>query len=175
MNGNVLMLKKPRKYLTGFILIELLMVIAILALLMSIIVITLNPTEMLKKSRDAKRMGELKVIDTALGIFQANKSTTSMGNASTTYVSIPASNSNCSDLGLPTGYTYSCSTSANYKKTDGTGWIPVNFNSLDIGSPLVTLPTDPTNSTSTGLYYTYNPGGSWELTALFESNIYKMG
>ncbi|MDO9066038.1 MAG: type II secretion system protein, partial [Chloroflexota bacterium] len=162
----------------SFTLIELLVVIAVLAILMGAIVITLNPQEMLKKGRDAKRISELKSINTALGIYQANKPTISMGNASTTYVSIPAINSNCSDLGLPTppsSYSYSCSTSANYKKTDGTGWIPVNFNSLDIGSPLFTLPTDPTNSTSTGLYYTYTTGGSWELTSTLESNIYKMG
>jgi len=54
-------------------------------------------------------------------------------------------------------------------KTDGTGWIPVSFDSLSFGAPFSKLPTDPTNTTSSGLYYTYIPGGSWKLTALFES------
>jgi len=40
------------KYQRSFTLIELLVVIAILAVLMSIIVITLNPAEMLRKTRD---------------------------------------------------------------------------------------------------------------------------
>jgi prepilin-type N-terminal cleavage/methylation domain-containing protein len=159
----------------SFTLIELLIVIAILALLMSIIIITLNPSEMLKKSRDTKRISNVKSINTALGIFQATRPTASTGTANIVYVSIPDSSSTCANLGLPslpTGYTYQCSTTANYRKTDGTGWIPVNFNSLDIGSPISSLPIDPTNTTSTGLYFTYVTGGSWELTSQFESTSY---
>ncbi|MFA5386552.1 MAG: hypothetical protein WC297_02740, partial [Candidatus Paceibacterota bacterium] len=61
----------------------------------------------------------------------------------------------------------------NYRKADGTGWIPVNFTSLTTTpNPLTLLPVDPTNSTSTGLYYTY-VNGSWELTALFETTNYQ--
>jgi len=159
----------------SFTLIELLIVIAILALLMSIIIITLNPAEMLKKSRDTKRISNVKSINTALGIFQATRPTASTGTANIVYISIPDSSSTCANLGLPSlpsGYTYQCSTTANYRKTDGTGWIPVNFNSLDIGSPISSLPIDPTNTTSTGLYFTYVTGGSWELTSQFESSSY---
>jgi prepilin-type N-terminal cleavage/methylation domain-containing protein len=162
----------------SFTLIELLVVIAILALLMSMVVITLNPAEMLRKSRDTKRISELKELNNALGVFQANKSSTSLGTASTTYVSIPAINSNCSDISLPTlptGYSYACSTTTNYKKTDGTGWIPINFNSLDTGSPIATLATDPTNATTTGLFYTYTPSSTaYELNTTFESNVYRL-
>ena len=155
----------------SFTLIELLIVIAILALLMSIIILTLNPAEMLKKTRDTKRISSLKSINNALGIFQATRPTASIGTANIVYVSIPDSSSTCANLGLPTlpGYTYQCSTEANYRKTDGTGWIPVNFDSLDIGSPISSLPIDPTNTTSTGLYFTYVMGGSWELRSLMES------
>ena len=162
----------------SFTLIELLIVIAILALLMSMVVIAINPAEMLRKSRDTRRISELKELNNVLGIFQANKPTTSMGTASTVYVSIPAVNSNCSDISLPTlpaGFSYACSSSANYKKTDGNGWIPVNFNSLDTGSPIATLATDPTNATSTGLFYTYVPSTtSYELNATFESSVYRL-
>src|SRR3989339_296581 len=155
----------------SFTLIELLIVIAILALLMSIIILTLNPAEMLKKTRDTKRISSLKSINNALGIFQATRPTASIGTANIVYVSIPDSSSTCANLGLPTlpGYTYQCSTEANYRKTDGTGWILVNFDSLDIGSPISSLPIDPTNTTSTGLYFTYVMGGSWELRSLMES------
>ncbi len=156
----------------SFTLIELLIVIAILALLMSIVIISINPSEMLKKSRDTKRISSLKALNNALGIFQATKPTTTMGTANIVYVSIPDSSSTCANLSLPTlpsGYTYQCSTSANYRKTDGTGWIPVNFDSLDIGSPISSLPIDPTNTTSTGLYFTYVTGGSWEMRAQLES------
>jgi prepilin-type N-terminal cleavage/methylation domain-containing protein len=156
----------------SFTLIELLIVIAILALLMSIIIITLNPSEILKQTRDTKRISNLKSLNNALSIFQATKPTTSTGTAYIVYISIPDSSSTCANLSLPTlpdGYTYQCSTVANYRKTDGTGWIPVNFDSLDIGSPLSSLPIDPTNTTSTGLYLTYVTGGSWEMRAQLES------
>ena len=159
----------------SFTLIELLIVIAILSLLMAIVVISINPAEMLKKSRDAKRISSIKNLNNALSIFQATRYTGFMGTSSIVYISIPDSDSSCSNLGLPTlpdGYTYACATSANYRKTDGTGWIPVNFDSLDIGSPISSLPIDPTNTTSTGLYFTYVAGGSWELTSGFESVSY---
>jgi hypothetical protein len=100
-----------------------------------------------------------------------------MGTANIVYISIPDSSATCTNLflpTLPTNYTYQCSTSTNYKKTDGTGWIPVNFDSLDIGSPLSSLPIDPTNTTSTNLFYTYTTGGSWELNAILESSKQKL-
>jgi hypothetical protein len=144
---------------------------------MSIIIITLNPSELLKQTRDTKRISNLKSIDNALGIFQATRPTASTGTPSTVYISIPDSSASCANLGLPAlplGYTYACSTSANYRKTDGTGWIPVNFDSLDIGSPISSLPIDPVNTTSTNLFFTYMTGGSWELNAVMESNKSKL-
>jgi hypothetical protein len=38
---------------------------------------------------------------------------------------------------------------------------------------LASLPIDPINTSSTGLYYTYIPGGSWELDAILESQKYR--
>ena len=80
-------------------------------------------------------------------------------------------------MGLPTlpdGWTYHCSTPADYRKIDGTGWIPVIFNSLTSGSPFGVLPVDPVNTTSTGLYYTYTySNGQWAATTLFESTTYQ--
>jgi hypothetical protein len=99
-----------------------------------------------------------------------------MGSTSSVSVSIPDSSATCANLGLPTlpsGYTYRCVTSANVKKVDGAGWVPVNFTQISSGSPLGTLPVDPVNSTSTGTYYTYVTGGSWELTAIPESSKYR--
>jgi len=101
-----------------------------------------------------------------------------MGSANIVYVSIPDSSATCANLGLPTlpgGWSYQCSTSANYRKTDGTGWIPIAFNTISFGNTLDTLPVDPTNTTSSLNYYTYITGGSFELTAAMESAKYKMG
>ena len=158
----------------SFTLIELLIVIAILALLMSIIIITLNPSEILKQTRDTKRISQITALNNAIKIFQVNKSSVSLGTTNKVYVSIPDSDSSCVNLGLPilpSGYTYACSTVANYQKTDGTGWVPINFNSLDIGSPLSVLPADPTNATSSGLYFTFTTDSiDYELASILESD-----
>jgi len=59
----------------GFTLIELLVVIAILALLMSVIIITINPAELLRKARDTKRIADLSSFRTALNMYVAEGST----------------------------------------------------------------------------------------------------
>jgi hypothetical protein len=56
----------------------------------------------------------------------------------------------------------------NFRRTDGTGWIPVNFDASAGGSPFAVLPIDPVNNVSH--YYIYVTGGSWELTASFEAS-----
>ncbi|MFH1267046.1 MAG: SUMF1/EgtB/PvdO family nonheme iron enzyme, partial [Planctomycetota bacterium] len=78
----------------------------------------------------------------------------------------------CSGLGFPSGY-FHCPHPDYYKKTNGTGWIPVNFNQISSGSPISSLPVDPTNSSSTHLYYSYFPGSStFKLSSLPESQKY---
>ncbi|MFA5386373.1 MAG: LamG-like jellyroll fold domain-containing protein [Candidatus Paceibacterota bacterium] len=161
----------------GFTLIELLIVIGIVAVLAVVVLTVLNPVEFLKKSRDSRRMVDLQTLDKALRL--ADFDNISMGTANVVYVSIPddtAATSTCPTLGLPAlpgGWTYQCSNTANYRKADGTGWVPVNFTTLTTApNPLTLLPVDPTNSTSTNLYYSY-VSGSWELTALFETTNYQ--
>ena len=156
---------------------EMLIVIGIIAVLAVVVVTVLNPVEFLKKSRDGRRMVDLQSLDKALRL--ADFDNISMGAANVVYVSIPddtSATSTCPTLGLPAlpgGWSYQCSNTANYRKADGTGWVPVNFNSLTtVSSPLTLLPVDPTNSTSTNLYYSY-VSGSWELTALFETTGYQ--
>ena len=97
---------------------------------------------------------------------------TSFGDLNKVYVSIPDTSQTCDNLGLPSlppTWSYRCRPLADYKKIDSNGWVPVNFASIIGGSPLSILPIDPINSTSSGLYYTYVPGGSWKLTAMMES------
>jgi len=145
---------------------------------MSVVIITINPSEMLKRTRDTRRISDLKTLNNAIQYFQASLPDDSLGTPNTVYVSIPDSSATCTNLGLPslpTGWSYKCSTPDNYRKIDGNGWIPINFRQLDIGAPISALPIDPINSTSTGNYYTYVVGGSWELTAKVESSKYKKG
>ncbi len=159
----------------SFTLIELIIVIGILAILAVVVVVVINPVEFLAQSRDATRLSDLQTINKAIGIYQSDGGT-SFGTSTYVYVAIPDSSQTCNNLGLPTlpsGYSYSCSNSTNYRKVNGTGWIPVNLTNVSFGSPLNTLPVDPVNTTSSGNYYTYTPGGSWELNGILESSKYR--
>jgi prepilin-type N-terminal cleavage/methylation domain-containing protein len=168
----------------AFTLIELLVVIAIIAILAVVVVLTLNPAALLQQSRDSQRLSDMSTLNDALGIFSANNTNSSAwGSASTTYVSIPdplatsTLGDQCQGLNLPalsSGDTYQCPASSNSRNTDGTGWIPVDFNSLPTGSPVGTLPVDPTNQSSSGLFYTYTTDGTnYEVTSILESQKYK--
>ncbi len=165
-----------RHFPKAFTLIELLVVMAILATIATTVILVINPAELLKEARDSNRLSDLAALNSALSLFQTDQYNLSLGTASTTYVSVPDSSPTCANLGLPalpSGWSYACVSSASSTRVDGTGWIPVNFSLISSGSPLSKLPIDPINTTSTGQYYTYTPGGSWELTALPESQKQK--
>lgn len=166
----------------GFTLIELLVVVAILAVLAVVVVTTLNPTGLLQQSRDSNRLQDMATLNSALGYSLADVPSEFLGSASTTYVSIPdpvATSSlgdQCQGLGLPalpSGWNYQCAASSTYRKTDGTGWIPVNLAQNTFGSPLPNLSIDPINQTSTGFFYTYTTNGSqYKITSFSESQKY---
>ncbi len=160
---------KNHKLNTGFTLIELLVVIGILAALATVAVLVLNPADLIKQSRDSTRMSDIASLKFSLAVYL--RESASLGTSGVTYISIPAANSNCSDLGLPSG-SWHCVASSTLKNTDGTGWIPINLGSLSFGSPLSILPVDPNNTTPTS-YYTYSTDGSgFVITAVSESTKY---
>lgn len=168
---------------SSFTLIELLITVSIISILSVFVIVTLNPTELLKQGRDAQRVSDLATINTAVNLFEVDSPSGSLGTASTTYISIPdptatstSLGNQCAGLGLPAlpaGWTYHCSASSTYRNADGTGWVPVNFSAISYGSPIGTaLPIDPINNAS-NTYYTYTPGGAWQLTGVPESSKYR--
>jgi type II secretory pathway pseudopilin PulG len=159
----------------SFTLIELLIVIGILAVLVAAIVVTLNPAQLLAQARDSKRQQDLSALNQALNTIYALDQTTSFGTSSTVYTSLPDSTTTCANWNLPSlpsGWQYYCSPTTTLQNTDGTGWIPVNFKTTGVVS-LSSLPIDPQNTSSTGLYYTYVSGGSFQLASHFESAKYQ--
>ncbi len=84
----------------GFTLIELLVVIAIIGILSSVVLVSLNKAR--AKSRDAKRMLDIKQIQTALSIYFSD------------YGSYPISS----------GWRGNCSDWGSYGITGATGYIP---------------------------------------------------
>lgn len=159
---------------SGFTLIELLVVIAIIAILAVVVVLTLNPAQLLAQSRDANRVSDMATLNSAINLYETDQGGSlgySLGTANTSYLSVPDSSTSCADLGLPSGpYGYYCASTRN---TSGSGWIPINFQSISAGAPFGSLPIDPTNQTSSNLYYTYETDGSkYTLTAFMESQKY---
>ncbi|MCX8016204.1 MAG: type II secretion system GspH family protein [Patescibacteria group bacterium] len=158
----------------GFTLIELLVVIAILAVLMSVIVVTLNPAEMLKKTRDTKRIADLDALRTAINLYITDVGSPSMGSPGVCYASQAGATSS--------GITCSSVTASTNQNVTGTGWIPINFTSISSGSPLSSLPLDPRNVTTTSAttsyvyYYKTNTSSTtYELLCNMESTYYANG
>src|ERR1039458_4037129 len=144
--GNPLMRK-------GFTLIELLVVIAIIAVLAIVVVLTLNPGQLLMQARDSNRLNDLATITSALNLLRADQPNASLGTASTTYVSLPDPSatstlgSQCQGLGMPSSSVpWDCAASSTFRKSDGTGWLPLNLSSVSYGTPLGFLPSDPVRS-----------------------------
>ena len=180
---NVSSKDKLRKKREGFTLIELLVVIGIIAILSVVVVLTLNPAEMLRRGRDSNRLSDLSVFQSAMNMYTQDRAITGsslvLGTSSVVYVSIPdpaastSAGSDCSTLGFRAGGAYHCAGPAFFRRTDGTGWIPVNLSSITTGSPLGQLPTDPTNAYSSGEYYEYTTdGATWKMVAIPESTQY---
>jgi type II secretory pathway pseudopilin PulG len=152
----------------SFTLLELLIVIGIIAVLSTALIMVIRPAEQFRKGRDSSRVSQLDSLRTALNM--ALMENVSLGEDHTVYLSLPSNDPSCSDLSLPplpNLWTYHCSNSQNFRKIDGTGWIPINFTQL-VTVNLPALPIDPINNTT--YYFTYTTGGSYELTALLESS-----
>jgi len=159
----------------AFTLVELLIVIAILAVLAAAVVIVLNPAELLAQARDSQRITDLKTTKDAIDLFILDNPSASLGTAQKVYVSLPdaaaplCTNNLVNLPTLPVGWSYQCAAEANIRNTDGTGWIPLNLGNINGGSPIPYLPIDPQNDAVTGRYYTYTMGGSYQLSALMEA------
>lgn len=187
----------------GFTLLELLIVIAIIAILSVALVLVLNPAETLKKSRDAQRISDLSTLKTAIGLYMTSVSPVYLGGlASNTECQATAGTWQAGDkvfysTPLATAITDTTldgstvtvkSQVATPGLTDGNGWIPVNFGAIAGGSPISNIPVDPVNNvvsgastlsavTSDALVYRYGCSVSpvaFEIDAQLESDAYKV-
>lgn len=149
----------------GFTLIELLVVIAILAVLMSVVVVTINPAEMLKKTRDTKRISDLDALRTALNLYLTDQQ-------------LFTDTCRASQVGAPTIGTCASPTGST-SQSPSINWMNIDFTKISSGSPLSTIPLDPKNATTsvnttTYAYYFKSNAASSTFTLLcnMESSYY---
>jgi len=151
----------------SFTLIELLIVLSILALIVGLLISIIKPAEIYKKTRDNQRIVDLNYLDSNIKsyLLLANPNTiytTSTLNKIFLSLKLPSSatNTDCRNYfpdlpSLPSGWTYVCS--KNPTSTDGTGWIPINFQNYMLYS-ISNLPLDPFNNSI--YYYAFVASGT---------------
>lgn len=182
--------------------LELLIVIAIMAVLAVVLIVLIDPAETLRKTRDAQRMSDLNSLKTAMGIYITSIKTPQLdgiagtpqdrciGGAASQQRIYLSSNEAITDSTFPSGFFFWATTTvANAPLTSGSGWIPVNLDSITGGSPLSNLPIDPVNTvvngssslatvTNAALMYRYackKSPLSFEVNASLESATYGPG
>jgi len=149
----------------GFTLLELLIVIGILAILSTTMVLVINPAELMKRARDSSRLSDLATLQSAIGYYLTNTTGTPSIGMSTTSYSHFSTTTACAGKDATAG---TASTTV-----DGTGWIPINFASLTSGSPIPSIPIDPSNTTGYHYWYLCDTGDyTFELLSHLESTQY---
>ncbi len=156
--------KRKKRRCGGFTLIELLIVIVIIGVLALIVVLVLNPAEMLRKGRDSQRLSDMTTIKSAISLYLSDTTSPSMGTVGDVYCSHPVS-------GCPVTCNHCNDTPYN---NDGTGWIPIDLTGVSSGTPISHYPADPTNSATGGQYYRYqsDANNSFEIDSVMESDYY---
>lgn len=165
----------------GFTLVELLIVIAVLAILATAAVIILNPVELLARGRDAKRVSDLRVLSSAINLYIGDRK----GSSSFSLGVTPTDGCNNGTGGrrvtAPGVITHTFKTadgtsSFGNRNVDGSGWVDIDFESISSGSPLGRLPVDPIGEGEYVYRYKCDEPGSagefYEINAVFESMKY---
>jgi len=163
----------------GFTLIELLVVIAILAVLAAVVVLVLNPAELLRQGRDSARISDLSSLNSAISLYLADVTTPVLGAC--TKARMTADSSTAPFIGSASTTTstvdsYGVSSTPACTASTLCGWVDINFTAVTGGSPLGREPRDPVNSTS--YFYAYGCSSStlqYEVDANMESIKYRNG
>lgn len=150
-------MKKIAQVQRGFTLVELLVVIAIIAILAAVVVLIINPLELVRRGRDAARLADLAHLQSAINI--AVQEATGSGT-----VGVLCKSSVAYPCGGAAGQGQS---NVGSRLSDGTGWVKVDLSSQKSVS-VPTLPADPVNDAT--YHYTYCADkDAWEIDAVLES------
>lgn len=164
---------KNKHSIKGFTLVELLVVIGVIAVLSVVVVLTLNPAELLRQARDSSRLSDMDSLKNALALYMGDVTGPNLGTSLNCYVSTSGVTLPDCQTFFPSATTLSTSTS---RAVDGTGWIPVDFTQISSGAPFANLPIDPINNAS--YFYAYiasSTGPTFKTGAKMESIRYGAG
>jgi prepilin-type N-terminal cleavage/methylation domain-containing protein len=153
----------------GFTLVELLIVIAILAILSVAVVLVLNPAELIKQSRDSTRVSDMAALNSAIALYLTDVSTPYLGGAA---AACSVATSTCTFATTTAPYVAAaCPRVVTSSTVDGTGWVTINLGAVSAGAPISRLPIDPVNSAA--YLYTYGCSGlNYKLGTVMESAKY---
>lgn len=163
----------------AFTLIELLIVIAIIAILMVTVTLTLNPGEMFAEARDSRRLSDLATLNRSISYYLATAASTTLSASIMGIISCDTQcfvynggGSNCWGRHAAGKTTQAKESQA----VDGTGWIAIRFSDTAGGSPIPFEPIDPVNA---GYYiYSYacdDTKKTYQFDAMMESVRYSAG
>lgn len=145
----------------GFTLIELLVVITILGVLVTLILVTINPAEAQRKARDAQRLKDMATVQSIVEQYLADN---------------PGA--------FPAGYPANKDTSVSNASSCSTGWLQQALGGSVCAYANV-IPTDPVNrstqltkrdgtvETATATYYIRFSGGAYKICTRLESTSNK--
>jgi len=149
----------------AFTLIELLMVVGVLAVISAVVVLVLNPEQLISQGRDSRRVSDMDILSRAVELSEVFGGSINNAQANTVYVSLPDTDSDdlCNEYSLPSllsGWEYNClAPSSDLRKVDGTGWLPIDFTPIPNSKiPLSALPIDPVNNQSN--FYAFTDDGA---------------
>lgn len=132
----------------GFTLVELLVVVAIIAVLAGVLLLAINPVALLQKGRDAKRLEDLDALSKAITLALADGEITLTA----------------------TGSCSSCDSSSGTQAVTGAGFVKfaIPTGKTGLSKFISTLPVDPLN-TATNVYTYGATATQYELNAVLES------
>ena len=164
----------------GFTLIELIIVIALIALLATTVILVINPVKIFKEARDSQRIADLGQMNSAMSLLLATDSVTfqnsDLGLCSTKCYAHGVTGAMNNGCGRYSGALAPVTSTS--QVVDGNGWIPVKLTNAANGAPISAWPIDPkpinTGVTTTSYFYSYacDTSDKWEFTAHMESTRY---